>query len=129
MSRSAITLLLIIALTPDSTFGQATPTDLAGDPLPPGAVARIGHTRYRLRGWHQQVFFSPDAKTVIAKGEQGVIRFFDADTGKDLATEVREYFIPDLTGWKDHDAYQAAFERLLRDLRTEDEKERASAKG
>jgi hypothetical protein len=42
---------------------------------------------------------------------------FDADTGTDLAVEVREYFIPDFTNWKDHDAFEAAFDRLLQDLR------------
>jgi hypothetical protein len=41
---------------------------------------------------------------------------FDADTGKDAAREVREYFIPDFSDWKDSDAYHASFERLLRDL-------------
>jgi hypothetical protein len=44
---------------------------------------------------------------------------FDADTGKDSARELREYFIPDFSRWKDHDAYQQAFERLLRDLKAE----------
>jgi TIR domain/Pentapeptide repeats (8 copies) len=45
---------------------------------------------------------------------------FDADTAKDLATEIREYFIPDFSTWdRDHTAYQKALERLLRDLRTE----------
>ena len=42
---------------------------------------------------------------------------FDADYGKDLAVEVREYFIPDFSNWKDHDSYKKAFERLLWDLR------------
>src|SRR5207247_1059688 len=41
---------------------------------------------------------------------------FDADTGKDLAVEVREYFIPDFTHWKDHDAFERAFARFLKDL-------------
>ena len=45
---------------------------------------------------------------------------FDADAGKDMAREVREYFIPDFSNWKDHDAYQKAFDRLLRDLRAEE---------
>lgn len=45
---------------------------------------------------------------------------FDADTGKDLANEVREYFIPDFSNWKEHDAFEKAFERLLRDLRAEE---------
>jgi uncharacterized protein YjbI with pentapeptide repeats len=44
---------------------------------------------------------------------------FDADTGKDLAREIREYFIPDFSNWKDHDSYQQAFQRLLRDLKAE----------
>lgn len=44
---------------------------------------------------------------------------FDADTGKDSAREIREYYIPDFSNWKDHDSYAAAFQRLLRDLRTE----------
>ena len=44
---------------------------------------------------------------------------FDADTGKDLAVEVREYFIPDFSNWKDHDAFEAAFARLQKDLKAE----------
>jgi TIR domain/Pentapeptide repeats (8 copies) len=42
---------------------------------------------------------------------------FDADTGKDSNREIREYFIPDFTDWKNHDNYQHAFERLLKDLK------------
>jgi hypothetical protein len=45
---------------------------------------------------------------------------FDADTGEDLASEVRQYFIPDFSNWKEHDAFERAFERLLRDLRDEE---------
>lgn len=44
---------------------------------------------------------------------------FDADTGKDMAVEVREYFIPDFSNWKNHDAFEAGFKRLLNDLRAE----------
>lgn len=42
---------------------------------------------------------------------------FDADRGKDSAREVREYYIPDFTQWKDHDHYREEFDRLLRDLK------------
>jgi hypothetical protein len=42
---------------------------------------------------------------------------FDADTARDFATESREYYIPDFTAWKDHDAFEAAVARLLRDLK------------
>jgi len=44
---------------------------------------------------------------------------FDADTGKDSAREIREFFIPDFSNWKDHDAYRTAFQRLLRDLKSD----------
>ena len=47
---------------------------------------------------------------------------FDADTRKDLATEIREYYIPDFSNWKNYDEYQKAFEHLLRDLKAEDVK-------
>jgi hypothetical protein len=46
-------------------------------------------------------------------------KVFDADEGEDLATEIREYYIPDFSEWKSHDPYQREFEKLLRDLRTE----------
>jgi uncharacterized protein YjbI with pentapeptide repeats len=42
---------------------------------------------------------------------------FDADAGRDLAAEVREYFVPDFSAWEDPDAYQSAFDRLLDDLK------------
>jgi uncharacterized protein YjbI with pentapeptide repeats len=42
---------------------------------------------------------------------------FDADTGKDSAREIREYFIPDFSDWKNFDSYQKALERLISDLK------------
>lgn len=41
----------------------------------------------------------------------------DATSGEDLADEVREYFSPDFSNWKDHDAFESAFDKLLKDLR------------
>ncbi len=48
---------------------------------------------------------------------------FDADTGRDLAIDVREYFIPDFSNWKNHDAFEEAFDRLMSDLQAEAERE------
>lgn len=45
---------------------------------------------------------------------------FDADTGKDSAREVREYYVPDFSNWKNHDLYQKEFDRLLLDLKAEE---------
>jgi uncharacterized protein YjbI with pentapeptide repeats len=41
---------------------------------------------------------------------------FDADIGKDSAREVREYFIPDFSNWRDTVAYENAFQELIDDL-------------
>jgi hypothetical protein len=42
---------------------------------------------------------------------------FDTDSGKDLAIEMREYYIPDFSNWKEHNPFEKAFDRLLRDLK------------
>jgi hypothetical protein len=44
---------------------------------------------------------------------------FSADLAEDVAEEIREYFIPDFTGWKDQDTFEAGFARLLKDLQAE----------
>lgn len=41
----------------------------------------------------------------------------DSDSGEDLAEKVREYHIPDFSCWKDHDKFEAAFAKLMADLR------------
>jgi WD40 repeat protein len=59
-------------------------TDLFGDPLPVGALARVG----TLRLWHGSQFtalaYAPDGKAVAACGHDSVIRLWDAATGKEL---------------------------------------------
>ena len=53
--------------------------------------------------------------------EFGILRdweCFDADTGKDSAREIREYYVPDFSNWKDHDTYQKELDKLLRDLKS-----------
>jgi hypothetical protein len=47
---------------------------------------------------------------------------FDADTVTDFARELRKYYIPDFSNWKDHDWYIKAFDRLLNDLKAEESK-------
>jgi hypothetical protein len=36
------------------------------------------------------------------------------------AVELREYFIPDFSHWKEHDSFETAFARLLKALRSEE---------
>src|SRR5271165_1927059 len=55
--------------------------------------------------------------TLAAMEEVKAWKLFDADLGVDAAREVREYFIPDFSRWKEHDSYQAELGRLVSDLK------------
>lgn len=44
---------------------------------------------------------------------------FDADSGKDLVVEVREYYIPDFSNWEKHDDFEREFGRLYESLKGE----------
>jgi RNA polymerase sigma factor (sigma-70 family) len=61
--------------------------DLYGDPLPPGAVARIGTSRLVLsRGQYHTspLAYTPDGKQLVSCEAGKLIRFWDAATGKEL---------------------------------------------
>src|SRR5262249_33968162 len=58
--------------------------DLHGDPLPEGAVARLGTVRFNHGNGLNSLFFSADGKTVVSHGG-GVVRTWDAATGRQLA--------------------------------------------
>jgi len=45
------------------------------------------------------------------------VECFDADIGNDLASEVREYFLPNFSHWQDREAFRTRFSRLLDDLK------------
>src|SRR5262249_21128492 len=61
----------------DPTEAKPPRTDLLGDPLPPGALARMGTVRFRLPGKVKRVAFSPDGETILAYG--GPVSLFRAD--------------------------------------------------
>jgi hypothetical protein len=56
-------------------------------------------------------------------------KLFDADTGIDSAREIREYFVPDFSNWKDHESYSRAFEKLGRDLKAGPAADAAESRG
>src|SRR5262249_655163 len=57
------------------------PLDHFGDPLPEGALLRLGTIRYRGSGNIYHAALSPDGKQLAAAGESG-IALFDLATGK-----------------------------------------------
>jgi hypothetical protein len=47
-------------------------------------------------------------------------KLFDADIGDDSAREIRGFYIPDFTNWKEPEAYQKAFKQLIDGLKSPD---------
>jgi WD40 repeat protein len=72
--------------------GKAPPlgTDLSGNPLPKGALARVGTPKVRdekdIETWRlkPQACCSPDGKALLTLREDGAVRFWDRATGRPL---------------------------------------------
>ncbi|OAI45803.1 hypothetical protein AYO44_12315 [Planctomycetaceae bacterium SCGC AG-212-F19] len=67
--------------------GSTTPVseDRYGDPLPPGAVGRLGTIRFRSADPVSALVFTTDGKTLISCGRAG-LRFWDASSGRVIRT-------------------------------------------
>jgi RNA polymerase sigma factor (sigma-70 family) len=59
-------------------------TDLCGDPLPPGALVRMGTIRLRHREAGTCVAFTPTGRQLATAADDGWVRFWDLAGGKEL---------------------------------------------
>jgi RNA polymerase sigma factor (sigma-70 family) len=60
--------------------------DLFGDPLPAGAIARLGTVRLRQGHNIQTVAFAPDGKSVVSSGGDHLVRQWDVATGRQVGS-------------------------------------------
>jgi hypothetical protein len=86
----------------------------------------IANARDREEKQKRQMLFPI---TIVPFEEVKTWKCFDADTGIDSGREIREYFIPDFSNWKEHDSYKKAFERLVNDLKAPSEKTSETSSG
>jgi RNA polymerase sigma factor (sigma-70 family) len=64
-----------------ATHGHTVHRDRHGDPLPPGALARLGASRFRHGGPIETVSYSPDGTMLASSGSDDVF-LWDSKTGK-----------------------------------------------
>src|SRR5262249_39848075 len=74
----------------DARRGPSGKADLHGDPLPPGALARLGTVRLRHGSDMTFVAFGAGGKTLLTAGQDQTIRLWDLGTGK----EIRRFDAP-----------------------------------
>jgi RNA polymerase sigma factor (sigma-70 family) len=71
------------ALEPSAQEGnKQTHRDHHGDPLPPGALARLGTMRLRHNGGIGSLAFTPDGKGLLTAGGDNFPRLWEVPTGK-----------------------------------------------
>jgi WD40 repeat protein len=82
-----LSLLSVMLLLPSPLDAGETPavrTDRHGDPLPAGAIARLGTVRLRHGTDIDALAFAPDGKTLASASRDGQLSLWDATSGKEL---------------------------------------------
>src|SRR6059058_3780779 len=84
--RLALLAALALALLAPPEARPAGPprprTDLHGDRLPKGALARLGTVRLRHGSWVSALTFSPDGRRVLSFSALPAVHHWDARTGR-----------------------------------------------
>jgi WD40 repeat protein len=102
MTRSAVAFAVaVFALSADGApvpvRSLTLPARPAAEPLPPGAIARLGSNRFRVPGGIDRLAASLDGRFVAASGSGG-LTVFDAATGRPVA-RIRDYLFLETIGF------------------------------
>jgi WD40 repeat protein len=92
LRRSLFVIVLLLHPLTQPAYGeparaagdQPLPTDRHGDPLPPGARARLGTLHLWQGGAISALAFAPDGKTLVSASDGPILRLWDVATGKEL---------------------------------------------
>ncbi len=77
---------IAVSLAAGATRADETPRlDRHGDPLPPGAVARMGTIRFRTGNHVNAIAWAPNGKLLAAAGEGKFIHIWDPASAKEVA--------------------------------------------
>lgn len=87
MSRMGTLLSIAACLLTRAVLGsapdlKAARTDRSGNPLPPGAVARLGSLRFRQGSLILSIAYAPDGKLLAVGDWRGSVYLWDVATGK-----------------------------------------------
>ena len=84
-SRRLLTLaLLVVVAGTGAVQGQEPLKDSYGDPLPEGAIGRLGTTRFRHDDTVVFAAFLPGGKSVLSVGRDGVVCAWEFPSGKPI---------------------------------------------
>jgi WD40 repeat protein len=85
--KTALAFLALVALgfaVAADGVADKPAVDAHGDPLPAHTRLRLGSLRFRQGGTVTALYFLSDRKTLVSSGDDATIRFWDADTGREL---------------------------------------------
>lgn len=82
MSRFPTGVFLVLTAVLTAAAQPPVRHDALGDPLPPGATARLGTSRWRCSNWLAEVVFAPDGKSVATSTYLGEVYLWAAHDGR-----------------------------------------------
>src|SRR5262245_7712813 len=87
--RAMVRFYTFLCLLILSSIASAWPPrlDRDGEPLPRGAIARLGTKRWKHTEAVRNVFWAADGKSIWTHTQDGFFRQWDASTGKELTRE------------------------------------------